>query len=296
MRIEQFEDAYDGERIFVIGNGPSLNQIPLEKLNDEYTIATNKINHIYDDTDWRPDFYSYMQSKRSTDVNEFLTDTIQLEIPCFIASEFNSILPNEDNIIYLDRIVHKDPRYECLDNPDFPDAAIDYWSDDISNIIHVYNTSVYPLFQISSYMGFSEIFLVGCDLGIDTLNHLIFKEASDPTLFREKYKHTYDETSKSHALYKFIFDSGKPAKSIINLFHYFITDNILSIDIADSYHFSDTYQNSVSTKQGEDDRMRRAHNLAYQKLSQRDIRVKNATIGGELEVYPRRDIYSILDE
>ena len=40
--------AYEGERLFLIGNGPSLEETPLEALESEYTMAMNRIDLIYE--------------------------------------------------------------------------------------------------------------------------------------------------------------------------------------------------------------------------------------------------------
>ena len=51
-------NRHKGQRAVVIGNGPSL-QIPdLERLRDTVTFASNKIYLAYEDTDWRPTYYS----------------------------------------------------------------------------------------------------------------------------------------------------------------------------------------------------------------------------------------------
>src|SRR6478672_786737 len=51
------KNKYRGERIFIIGNGPSLNKTPLYLLQDEYTMCFNRINLMYERVNWKPDFY-----------------------------------------------------------------------------------------------------------------------------------------------------------------------------------------------------------------------------------------------
>jgi hypothetical protein len=51
------KDKYTDERIFILGNGPSLNETDLSRLSSEYTLAMNKVSKLYDDTSWRPSFY-----------------------------------------------------------------------------------------------------------------------------------------------------------------------------------------------------------------------------------------------
>ena len=57
--IEAYQNKHHEDRVFIIGNGPSLAHTPLEKLNDEITIAMNKINLIFEDASWRPTYYIF---------------------------------------------------------------------------------------------------------------------------------------------------------------------------------------------------------------------------------------------
>ncbi len=49
---------YQGQRGFVLGNGPSLQMSDLNKLKDEITIASNRIYLAYPETEWRPTFHT----------------------------------------------------------------------------------------------------------------------------------------------------------------------------------------------------------------------------------------------
>ena len=64
-RLKEFENKYNGERCFIIATGPSLTIDDLEKLKDEYTFGVNSIIKLFDETDFRPDFYG-IQDKLST--------------------------------------------------------------------------------------------------------------------------------------------------------------------------------------------------------------------------------------
>ena len=60
--MKDLQGKYEGERIFVIGNGPSLSETPLDKIDSEYSFALNKVNLVYKSTEWRPHFYTFMKS------------------------------------------------------------------------------------------------------------------------------------------------------------------------------------------------------------------------------------------
>ena len=47
-RLASLKGKYKGERVFIIGNGPSLNKTPLDKLDGEFTFAMNRFYLMYD--------------------------------------------------------------------------------------------------------------------------------------------------------------------------------------------------------------------------------------------------------
>ena len=47
---------FSNKPVLIVGNGPSLNKTPLDKVNNSFvSIGMNKINLIYDKSSWRPD-------------------------------------------------------------------------------------------------------------------------------------------------------------------------------------------------------------------------------------------------
>jgi hypothetical protein len=98
--------------VFILGNGPSLQQTPLERLDDEYTIAMNKISKIYNKADWRPTYYIFHDAVHedwnqygisdldtgglNQDTIESVRETVELGISCFLSKPGKrwSLLPN----------------------------------------------------------------------------------------------------------------------------------------------------------------------------------------------------------
>lgn len=52
------KDIHRGERCFIVGNGPSLKVEDLHLLQDEFTLASNRIWLAFDQTAWRPTYYT----------------------------------------------------------------------------------------------------------------------------------------------------------------------------------------------------------------------------------------------
>ncbi|AKH67846.1 Protein of unknown function DUF115 [Spongiibacter sp. IMCC21906] len=53
-KIKQWKGCYEGRPLLIIGNGPSLNNTPLDDFEGCASIGMNKIDLIYSKTKWRP--------------------------------------------------------------------------------------------------------------------------------------------------------------------------------------------------------------------------------------------------
>lgn len=201
-------------RCFIVGNGPSLGLTNLNKLIGEVSFATNNIHLIYDKTEWRPAHYVRAE-EANTDTN---ADTwkpsidIHKELCCemwcnhMFAAGGHEIIP----------CTHYRRHYNDTDCPAL-------WH---LPILCGFGSSVNVAIQIAHTLGYSPIYLVGCDLGKD-MDH-----------FDEKYRHGGEQENK--------------------------------------YANLDALQ---------------AHIIA----SRMGIDIRNATVGGELEVYKRVEYASLFD-
>ncbi len=55
--MDRLRNIHQGQRAFLIGNGPSLQMADLDLLKDEITFGCNKIYLAYTETTWRPTYY-----------------------------------------------------------------------------------------------------------------------------------------------------------------------------------------------------------------------------------------------
>ena len=60
--FECYREKFRGKRCFVIGNGPSLNELDLTKLKDELTIGSNGLYLNYERMGFYPTFYTVTNS------------------------------------------------------------------------------------------------------------------------------------------------------------------------------------------------------------------------------------------
>ncbi|MDA7967128.1 6-hydroxymethylpterin diphosphokinase MptE-like protein [Ruegeria sp.] len=153
--LREISDSYAGKRCFVIGNGPSLTASDLDKIKDEMSFASNKIFLIYDQTDWRPDFYcveDMLVLSQCLDEIRNLSGSKKL----FPINAFNNLERVPDSVCFP--TIPPKNWDEPLSDPEFPE-----FSPDLSRGIGWGSTIVYTEIQLAIAMGFKEICLLGLD-------------------------------------------------------------------------------------------------------------------------------------
>lgn len=137
-------------RAYIIGNGTSLSAEQLNNIIGQPSYACNRINLIYDKTDWRPTVYTHIESL-APDL-PFIRENVGMGIMCWIAEHYN-IEPKE-NVKFI-----KDCHHHLLnfDSPELPDEW--HFPQPCS-----FGGSVNWMMQRAVLDGFDEIVLLGCDL------------------------------------------------------------------------------------------------------------------------------------
>lgn len=154
-KILDYKGIHNGERCFIIATGPSLTMEDIEALRGEYTIAMNSICNLYDRTSWRPTYYAIQDGC----VFEKLEDTIRQhdEYPVFISDNIKRKFERKPEWIEFptDTMYHS---REILLKKYFAK-----FSDDAFDIVYDGYSIAYSCLELAVYMGFKEIYLLGCD-------------------------------------------------------------------------------------------------------------------------------------
>lgn len=303
VNVTKLENAYSGERVFMIGNGPSLKETPLEELETEYTIGVNNINALYNEIEWRPDFYYYHDSDFD-DWQNVVCENIQAGVDCFIWEEHRQLFGDADNAHYMtmyDLIPRAKTTPTIFHERDIEDIdqlskqeLYNYWSTDISDLVY-HHHSMYGMYQILFYLGFDEIYLIGTDLGFEPVTpHMIFDSGKDPLQYDSKTRFLSDSIK-----------SRTPFRSGINgiLFKILTSDDFTNISekilstvsAEDGDHFISDYNLSPRDYTHLNYELPRNHHVVKRIASQEGVDIYNATLGGELEVFPRVDFGEILN-
>ncbi|MEO6453573.1 MAG: 6-hydroxymethylpterin diphosphokinase MptE-like protein [Ginsengibacter sp.] len=209
------KNKYEGERIFLIGNGPSLNKMPLYLLKDEYTMCFNRFNLLHERIGWKPYFYVVTDDLVIKDnYKEINTELLPYVKYGFFPDihpsniEVTHYIKNRDNVNWI-----------IADKPEF--------RADLPNCGHN-KTVVNAGLQIAAFLGFTKIYLIGVDMTFeeqkvkkinlrdweaeeDDPNHF------DPRYFKKGFKYhnpTVHEILEQFAIGKTFFD--KLGISILN--------------------------------------------------------------------------------
>lgn len=235
-RLVGLQNTHVGETCFVIGNGPSLLAADLDRLKQKqvFCLASKGIYTIFNETDWRPDIWG-------------VSDLDYLELKQHEINQLDGFLKLVCAQAYLKKgILIRDAIYYPFIQAERTPA---FFNQDIMRGIHFYGTITGKLINIAVYMGFKEIYLLGCD-------------------------HTCP------------VKTGEDGRKIL--------------DTSQRFHFSDDYYKSDEEQQKayknvlNFERSMQYVTNAYKDIryacEMLDVKIYNATRGGELEVFPRADI------
>ena len=168
FETKQFKDLHKGKRCFIIGNGPSLAPEDLNLIKDEQSFAMNRISLIYPHTEWRPNYFVCPTgNSRRKDWSIDIIETLKLGIPSwFWDTNYNKVIYNKfENIMFTKFTGHNESANPLKDPP------IEWFSYQPDKWMSKYGTSLTAAAQMAFYIGFAEIYLLGCDLGFGKKDH-----------------------------------------------------------------------------------------------------------------------------
>lgn len=233
MNITSLKNKYQGKRIFIVGNGDSLNRTNLDLLKNEFSFGMNRISKIFSKTNWRPNFFlCTTENINKKEWHEDIIHGIQSSSVSFLWEELEHFINEESSNIV---------KIKCNNGSEVTNNAPNsWWSIDPKRGFSKFGTSMLVAIQLSVYMGFKDIYIIGADLGF-----------------------------KNNFLQRIFYRLG------------------LRNIIKDKNHFSKDYGTPGFDAKTLNANMIAAHLLAKKETEKLDVKIKNATIGGELEVYPR---------
>ena len=185
-KLERFKGRHYNDRCVIVATGPSIRAEDLELLrkNKVKTLSMNSIFLMYDNTNWRPDYYGI----QDYDVYRKLyrKDTI-----VFCKNDIKDFPVSESYLFFLDYLGHGTSGQKKSQK----------FSVDVTDRVYDGHTITYTMLQLAVYMGFSEIYLYGVDSGITSegVSHFqdygIDVEAKEGTVWEGQnasFKYSYE--------------------------------------------------------------------------------------------------------
>jgi len=151
--LKNLKDKYKDKPCVLIGGGPSINRMDLEKFNDCVTIACNGFYLKMEDLSWSPTYYTVEDPLPAEDKKKEIsklsgtTKIIPIDLKKFIRKDENTIYCNFRRS-YLRPVRKNYPKFSF----DFERES--FWG----------GTVMYFNLQLAAHLGCNPIYLIGVDL------------------------------------------------------------------------------------------------------------------------------------
>lgn len=185
--IKHLKGRGRGKRIFLVGNGPSLNDMNLDLLVGEDSIAMNRIELIYPKTKWRPTYYIFCSSNcfdkrwgkdwsKSVVKASNHEDTIPLIWDRYKSTiEKNAGKPLHKSTIYLKKFSENEV------------GNLNSFSVNAEDRLDKSGTTMNVALQLAYYMDYDEVYLIGCDSNWKTSMDTLQSDEGDINHFHPDY-------------------------------------------------------------------------------------------------------------
>jgi hypothetical protein len=155
-KVAALKNIHQGRRCFIVGSGPSLKVEDLNRLKGEVTFACNKIYLAFEDTAWRPTYYSITDDLVAEN-NKTVIDSLDLNK---IFEENVRPFFREESAIWLNSLqcCYENGEYDFRFSTNAFEGVYGGW------------TVIYLQMQLAFYMGIREIYLIGVDFSFEIPN------------------------------------------------------------------------------------------------------------------------------
>lgn len=170
-RLKTFRGRHQGERCFIIGNGPSLKNTDLTLLRNEITFGLNRIYLMFEELGFPT---TYFFAVNTLVIEQCAPEIRALPMPKFLTWRSRRWMKEDPDTIFLDTD-YRGP---------------ETFSIDLTGRIFEGGTVTYVALQAAYWMGFQEVILVGVDHRYSTkgpANATVVSQSEDPNHFHPDY-------------------------------------------------------------------------------------------------------------
>lgn len=166
-RLRFWKNKYRGKRCFIVATGPSLTLEDLNLLKNEICFGVNSVVKLFSRTEWRPTFYGIQDAGVYKNLEGIINQERMETV--FISETLSKQFNVKEEYIKFNHFscFHRSHR-EMM-------PKIVGFSNDVEEIVYDGYSVTYSMLQIACYMGFDEIYLLGCDCNypINGKQHII---------------------------------------------------------------------------------------------------------------------------
>lgn len=182
-KLKKFHNIHRGERCFIVATGPSITYEDLDKIKNEYTFSMNSMVLSFGNTNWRPTYYGIQDNNVYKKISDTLWDSGFEHERIFVGSRITSrnSIPDDVNKFVLEKMNQRVMS-------EFFGIYYTKFSRNFALKAYSGYTITYSLIQLAYYMGFKEIYLLGCDCNYvqGQKQHFIEHGHIDPTADKAK--------------------------------------------------------------------------------------------------------------
>lgn len=176
-QISSLRNIHAGGRAFIIGNGPSLKIPDLSLLKNEITFASNKIYLAYEETDWRPTYYTVADELVAAYNRERI---LQIESNLLLMSTIKKHISSDNpGIFWIKELFDNTVLKKCEKPLLFPVNEL-FFSEDCEKGIQAGWTVIYNQLQMAFYMGIRTVYLIGVDFSFQVPSSIV-----DSTIYKK---------------------------------------------------------------------------------------------------------------
>lgn len=167
--LRTLRNRYCGRRAVILCNGPSLLRTNFDLLTEVATFGLNKINLLFDKTEFRPSFLVSVNPLVIEQNSVFFNET---DVPLFLDSSARRYVKCRPNVVFL------------------RETRVARFARDCSMSVYQGFTVTFVAMQLAAHMGFRDVALVGCDHNFTTkgpANLTVTSGSEDPNHFDPNY-------------------------------------------------------------------------------------------------------------
>lgn len=174
QHLGEIRNKYQGERCFVLGNGPSLKVTDVSLIQNEFTFGMNRVYLAFEEWGFKT---SFLVAVNDLVIEQSREDLLALDMEKYFSWHSRSLLL-KDKILpprsYFLHTTYGGPKFAI-------NAANRLWEG---------ATVTYVCLQLAYHLGFEEVILIGVDHSFQTqgeANTTVVSEGADPNHFDGDY-------------------------------------------------------------------------------------------------------------